>query len=320
MSGNKLEGSDAMAEVMLDSRPADRLAGAAAELAHRGKVRDVYALPDERLLLVATDRVSAFDVVLPTGIPRKGEVLTRISEFWFGRTAGVVPNHMVGVLDAASAAELGVDADRSLFGRSMVVRGAEPLKVECVVRGYLAGSGWAEYQRSGSICGIPLPAGLRQSEQLPETIFTPTTKAEPPEHDAPLTYRQTEELVGAEMANVLKLRSLALYRYAAERAAERGIIIADTKFEFGLLDGEVTLIDEALTPDSSRFWPADQYQPGGDQPAFDKQPLRDWLTSSGWDKTAPGPDLPDEVVREMSQRYMEGYRLLTGSPLPDPAA
>ena len=213
-----------------------------------------------------------------------------------------------------------MDAHRSLFGRSMVVRRAEPLKVECVVRGYLAGSGWAEYQRSESICGIPLLAGLRQSEQLPEPIFTPTTKAEPPEHDAPLTYRQTEELVGAEMANVLKLRSLALYRYAAELAAERGIIIADTKFEFGLLDGEVTLIDEALTPDSSRFWPADQYQPGRDQPAFDKQPLRDWLTSSGWDKTAPGPELPDEVVRQMSERYMEGYRLLTSSPLPDPAA
>ncbi len=308
-----------MAEVMLESAPGEKLAEGV-ELAHRGKVRDVYALPGERLLLVATDRVSAFDVVLPNGIPRKGEVLTRISEFWFGRTAGVVPNHMIAVLDAASAAELGVDISASLFGRSMVVRRAEPLKVECVVRGYLAGSGWTDYQRDGSICGIQLPAGLRQAEQLPEPIFTPTTKAEPPEHDAPLTYQQVEQLVGAEMANVLKLRSLALYGYGVELAAERGIIIADTKFEFGLLDGEVTLIDEALTPDSSRFWPADQYQPGCDQPAFDKQPLRDWLTATGWDKTAPGPDLPDEVVRELSERYQEGYRLLTGSPLPDLAA
>ncbi len=305
-----------MPEVMMESKLGVKLAEGV-ELVRRGKVRDLYALPGERLLLVVTDRVSAFDVVLPTGIPRKGEVLTRISEFWFRRTEGVVPNHMIAVLDADSAAELDVDVDASLFGRSMVVRRAEPLKVECVVRGYLAGSGWADYQRDGSICGIQLPAGLRQAEQLPEAIFTPTTKAEPPEHDAPLTYQQVEQLVGAETANALKLRSLALYRYAVELAAERGIIIADTKFEFGLLDGEVTLIDEALTPDSSRFWPAGQYQPGRDQPAFDKQPLRDWLTASGWDRTAPGPDLSDDVVRETSERYQEAYRLLTGSPLPD---
>ena len=300
-----------MPEVMLDSK-----AGGGVELAHRGKVRDVYALPDDRLLLVATDRVSAFDVVLPTGIARKGEVLTRISAFWFQRTAAVVPHHMVAVLDAGNAAALGVEVDRSFFGRSMVVRRAEPVKVECVVRGYLAGSGWAEYQRSGSVCGIPLPDGLSQCERLPEPIFTPTTKAEPPEHDAPLTHEQLEQQVGAEMANVLKLRSLALYQYAAGRAAERDIIIADTKFEFALLDGEVTLIDEALTPDSSRFWPADRYAPGRDQPSFDKQPLRDWLAASGWDKTAPGPALPEEIARETSERYLEAYRLITGSSLP----
>ena len=301
-----------MADVMLESRPAG-----GAELTHRGKVRDIYVLPDDRLLLVATDRVSAFDVVLPTGIARKGEVLTRLSAFWFERTAEVVPNHMIAVLDAESADELGLALDAALYGRSMVVRRAEPLKVECVVRGYLAGSGWAEYQRSGSVCGIPLPPGLTQCEQLPEPIFTPKTKAEPPEHDEPLTYEQTEQLVGADTANALRVRSLALYGYAAMRARERGIIVADTKFEFGMLDGEVTLIDEAITPDSSRFWPADQYEPGHDQPSLDKQPLRDWLEASGWDKRPPAPELPRAVAEEMSQRYLDAYRLVTGQPLPD---
>ena len=308
-----------MADVMLESKLPEGVA-----LAHQGKVRDIYELPqvdaDERLLLVATDRVSAFDVVLPTGISRKGEVLTGISAFWFERTADVVPNHMISVLDAGNAGELGLDVDRSFFGRSMVVRRAAPIKVECVVRGYITGSGWTEYQQSGSVCGIELPPGLRQCEQLPEPIFTPTTKAEPPEHDAPLTYEQVEQQVGPELANVLKLRSLALFGYASNAAAKRGIIIADTKFEFGMLDGEVTLIDEALTPDSSRFWPADQYEPGRDQPSFDKQPLRDWLAASGWDKTPPGPELPPEIARETSERYLEAYRLLTGEPLPDAAA
>jgi phosphoribosylaminoimidazole-succinocarboxamide synthase len=227
---------------------------------------------------------------------------------------------MISVLDAGNAGELGLDVDRSFFGRSMVVRRAAPIKVECVVRGYITGSGWTEYQQSGSVCGVELPSGLRQCEQLPEPIFTPTTKAEPPEHDAPLTYGELEQQVGTELANVLKLRSLALFRYAAGAAAERGIIIADTKFEFGLLDGEVTLIDEALTPDSSRFWPADQYEPGHEQPSFDKQPLRDWLAASGWDKTPPGPELPPAIAREMSERYLEAYRLLTGEALPDAAA
>ena len=308
-----------MAEVMLESRLPEGVA-----LAHQGKVRDIYELPqadaDDRLLLVATDRVSAFDVVLPTGISRKGEVLTGISAFWFERTAEVVPNHMISVLDAANAGELGLDVDRSFFGRSMVVRRAAPIKVECVVRGYITGSGWTEYQQSGSVCGIELPPGLRQCERLPEPIFTPTTKAEPPEHDSPLTYEEVEQQVGPELANVLKLRSLALFGYASNAAAKRGIIIADTKFEFGMLDGEVTLIDEALTPDSSRFWPADQYEPGREQPSFDKQPLRDWLAASGWDKTPPGPELPPEIAREMSARYLKAYRLLTGEPLPEATA
>ncbi|MSQ42117.1 MAG: phosphoribosylaminoimidazolesuccinocarboxamide synthase [Dehalococcoidia bacterium] len=308
-----------MAQVMLESRPP-----AGATRAHRGKVRDIYALPGnaagDRLLLVATDRVSAFDVVMDAGIPRKGEVLTRISAYWFDRTAAVVPNHMITVLEAGNARALGVDADPSFYGRSMVVRRAEPLKVECVVRGYLAGSGWAEYRERGTVNGERLPAGLRQCEQLPEPLFTPTTKAEPPAHDAPMSYEQVAAAVGAETANVLKLRSLALYSYAAGLAAEHGIIIADTKFEFGLLDGEVTLIDEALTPDSSRFWPVARYAPGRDQPSFDKQPLRDWLAASGWDRNPPPPALPAELVRATSERYIEAYRLLTGAPLPDPSA
>ncbi len=284
-------------------------------LINRGKVRDLFALPDDRLLIVATDRISAFDVVLPAGIPRKGEVLTRLSAYWFDRTAAVVPNHMIAVLDASNAAEYGID-DPALFGRSMVVRRAQPLPVECVVRGYLAGSGWADYRRGGTVSGIALPAGLQQCERLFEPIFTPSTKAAEG-HDEPISYEQMEALVGAERAHVMRLRSLALYRYAAEVALERGIIIADTKFEFGMLDGEVTLIDECMTPDSSRFWPVDEYQVGQDQPSFDKQPLRDWLEASGWDFAPPAPVLPDEVVRSTSERYLEAYRRITGSPLPD---
>ena len=286
-------------------------------LLHRGKVRDLYELPGDRMLMVATDRISAFDVVMPQGIPRKGEVLTRLSAYWFDRTAAVVPNHMVAVLEESNASELGVDADASFFGRSMVVRKAEPLPVECVVRGYLAGSGWTDYQATGRVSGVELPPGLVQSDRLFEPIFTPSSKAAVGEHDEPISYAEVEELVGPDRAHVMRLRSLALYRYAAEVALERGIIIADTKFEFGMLDGEVTLIDEALTPDSSRFWPVDQYQPGRDQPSFDKQPLRDWLTASGWAKRPPAPDLPPEVVQATSARYLEAYRLLTGASLPD---
>ena len=281
----------------------------------RGKVRDIYALPENRVLMVATDRISAFDVVMPNGIPRKGEVLTRLSSYWFERTAAVVPNHMIELLDASNAAKYGID-DASLFGRSMVVRRAEALPVECVVRGYLAGTAWGSYQRSEAVSGITLPPGLQQCERLFEPIFTPTTKATAG-HDEPISYAEMEALVGAERAHVMRLRSLALYRYAVEVALERGIIIADTKFEFGMIDGEVTLIDEALTPDSSRFWPVDQYATGREQPSFDKQPLRDWLEAQGWNKQPPGPTLPDEIVRATSERYMEAYRRLTGTPLPD---
>ena len=285
---------------------------------HSGKVRDIYELPDDRLLLVATDRISAFDVVLPTGIPRKGEVLTRLSDYWYRRTDAVVPNCLVAVLEADNARDLGVDADASFFGRSMVVRRAEPVLVECVVRGYLAGSGWTEYERSGAVCGVELPSGFRQSERLLEPIFTPTTKAEAG-HDLPMTFEEVEAFVGLEVANALKLRSLALYRYGAEVALQHGIIIADTKFEFGVLDGEVTLIDEVLTPDSSRFWPADEYEVGRDQPSFDKQYVRNWLIESGWNREPPAPELPPEVVTATSERYQEAYRRLTNEPLP-PAA
>jgi len=286
------------------------------ELLHRAKVRDLYALGDDRLLLVATDRVSAFDVVLPNGIPRKGEVLTRLSEFWFQRTTEVVPNAFIAVLDASNASELGVDCPAEYYGRSMVMRRAEVLKVEAVVRGYVAGSGWAEYQRSGSICGITLPKGLLKCSQLMEPIFTPSTKAEPPDHDAPMTFEEAEAVLGVEVANAVRLRALALYRYGSHHAAQRGILVADTKFEFGMLNGEVTLIDEVMTPDSSRFWPSSKYLPGADQPSFDKQPLRDYLEGLDWGKTAPGPVLPDEVVEATSARYLEAYRLITGSQLP----
>ena len=286
------------------------------ELLHSAKVRDLYALGDDRLLLVATDRISAFDVVLPNGLPRKGEVLTRISEFWFQRTTEVVPNAFIAVLDASNAADLGVDCGPEYYGRSMVMHRAEVLKVEAVVRGYIAGSGWSEYQQSGTVCGNELPAGLLKSSQLLEAIFTPSTKAEPPEHDAPMTYEETETLLGSEVANAVRLRSLALYRYGSHHAAQRGILVADTKFEFGMLNGEVTLIDEVMTPDSSRFWPQDKYIPGVDQPSFDKQPLRDYLDGLDWDKTAPGPALPDDIVDAMSARYLEAYRLITSADLP----
>ncbi len=287
---------------------------------HQGKVRDVYALPPdaqgERLLLVATDRVSAFDVVLPNAVPRKGEVLTRLSKFWYDRTSSVVPSAFIAVLDATNAEEFGV-TDPAYFGRSMVMRRGDVVKVECVVRGYLVGSGWKEYQEHGVVCGIPLPAGMQMAGRLMEPIFTPTSKAEPPAHDAPMTYEEVEALVGPEVANAVKLRSLALYRYGATAAAERGILVADTKFEFGMINGEPTLIDEVLTPDSSRFWPANQYEPGHDQPSFDKQPLRDWLETLDWNKQPPGPELPPEIVEATSLRYIDAYKRITGDDLPD---
>ena len=310
--------SEALLRVMEDMAMLERhvlLTTERPDLISRGKVRDMYALPDNRVLMVATDRMSAFDVVMPNGIPRKGEVLTRLSSYWFDRTAAVVPNHMIDVLDASNAAKYGID-DEALFGRSMVVHRAEPLPVECVVRGYLAGSAWADYRAGRLVSGVKLPEGLQQCDRLFEPIFTPSTKAEAG-HDEPISYEEVVKLVGEDRANVMKLRALALYRYAAEVALERGIIIADTKFEFGMIDGEVTLIDECLTPDSSRFWPLDQYQVGRDQPSFDKQPLRDWLEASGWDKQPPGPALPDDIVEATSTRYLEAFRRVTGAALPD---
>ena len=281
---------------------------------HQGKVRDTYDLGD-RLLIVATDRVSAFDVVLPNGIPEKGRVLTQLSAFWFARVDAVVPTHFIRLADGTAADELPFTLPPELMGRSMIVHKAERVDVECVVRGYLAGSGWADYQKSGRVCGIRLPEGLEESQELPEPIFTPTTKAETG-HDEPLTYDELVGIVGPDAANVLRLRSLAIYRYAWQYAFERGIIIADTKFEFGYWNGELILIDEVLTPDSSRFWPADQYRPGRGQPSFDKQGVRDWLTASGWNKQPPAPHLPPEVIAETTERYREAYRRLTGEELP----
>ena len=283
----------------------------------RGKVRDTYDLGD-RLLMVATDRISAFDVVLPNGIPDKGAVLTQLSAFWFEQTASVVPNHFIRLADGTPADGLPFELPPEFIGRSMIVRKARRLDIECVVRGYLSGSGWAEYKESQSVCGLLLPPGLRESDELPEPVFTPATKAESG-HDINISYEQVLEMIGAKAAGVLRLRSLALYKYAAQYARQRGIIIADTKFEFGWVevDGqeELIVIDEVLTPDSSRFWPTAGYQPGGPQPSFDKQPVRDWLTASGWNKQPPAPVLPPEVVVSTTERYREAYRRLTGRDL-----
>ncbi len=282
-------------------------------LSHRGKVRDTYDLGD-RLLIVATDRISAFDVVLPTGIPDKGAVLTQLSAFWFEMTADVVPNHFIRLADGTPADGLPFELPREFLGRSMIVRKARRVDVECVVRGYLAGSAWEEYRRWGTVNGIRLPKGLVESQELPEPLFTPTTKAETG-HDEPMTFADVVQLVGPEAANVLRVRSLALYRYAAQYARERGIIIADTKFEFGWLEDELIVIDELLTPDSSRFWAVDTYEPGKPQPSFDKQFVRDWLTKSGWNREPPAPELPPDVVEGTAQRYREAFRRLTGREL-----
>ena len=281
---------------------------------HRGKVRDTYDLGDGRLLIVATDRISAFDVVLPDGIPDKGAVLTQMAAFWFQLTDGVVPNHFLRLTDGSEADELPFELPRELLGRSTIVKRAQRLDVECIARGYLTGSAWSEYQKSGTACGLPVPAGMAQSEQFPEPLFTPTTKAEVG-HDENMSYEALVDLVGAEVANAVKLRTLAIYQYAAQYAAERGIIIADTKLEFGIVDDEPIIIDEMLTPDSSRFWPADQYATGRSQPSFDKQFVRDWLTQSGWNKEPPAPHLPADIIEKTSQRYHEAYRSVTGREL-----
>lgn len=279
----------------------------------RGKVRDTYDLGD-RLLMVATDRVSAFDVVLPTGIPEKGVILTQMSAFWFEKVRAVVPNHLIRLADGSPEDNLPYALPPELIGRSMIVQRARRIDAECIVRGYLSGTAWQDYQATGKVCGIRLPRDLSESEALEDPIFTPSTKAASG-HDENITYGQFEELVGAAAANVIKLRSLAIYRFAAQYALDRGIIIADTKLEFGYLGDELIVIDELLTPDSSRFWPADRYRPGGPQPSYDKQYLRDWLAASGWDKRPPAPEIPAEIVRQTSERYQSAYRMLTEQPL-----
>jgi len=281
-------------------------------LLNRGKVRDIYDIGDQ-LLIVATDRLSAFDVVMPNPIPDKGRVLTQMSLFWFELTEDIVENHLNTADPTEYPARIGQHIDL-LAGRSMLVRRAEVVPVECVVRGYLAGSGWAEYRQSGTVCGIELPAGLREADRLPEPIFTPATKAESG-HDENISPEQAMEMVGADVYRELESFSLSVYTKAANYARERGIILADTKFEFGHAGGKLILIDEVLTPDSSRFWPVDDYAPGRSQKSFDKQPVRDYLNSLDWDKTPPAPELPAEVVEGTSRRYREALRLLTGQDL-----
>lgn len=280
------------------------------KLRARGKVRDIYELGD-RLLIVATDRLSAFDVVLPTPIPDKGRVLTQLSLFWFNRLADVVPNH---VLTAESFDGELAPFRSSLAGRAMLVQKTEPIPIECVVRGYISGSGWKDYHKTGKICGIPLPSGLRESDQLPKPIFTPSTKATSG-HDENISFEETISRIGRPLAERLRDTSLKIYRLASEHAAARGIIIADTKFEFGLIGNEMIWIDEALTPDSSRFWPADQYVPGKAQPSFDKQYVRDYLERIGWNKQPPAPALPPEVVTGTQQKYRDAFQQITGHSL-----
>jgi phosphoribosylaminoimidazole-succinocarboxamide synthase len=280
------------------------------KLRARGKVRDIYELGD-RLLIVATDRLSAFDVVLPTPIPDKGRVLTQLSLFWFNRLADVVPNH---VLTAENFDGELVPYKSSLAGRAMLVRKTEPIQIECVVRGYISGSGWRDYQKTGTICGVQLPSGLRESDRLPEPIFTPSTKATSG-HDENISFEETISRIGRPLAERLRETSLKIYRLASEHAAARGIIIADTKFEFGLIGNDMIWIDEALTPDSSRFWPADQYAPGKAQPSFDKQYVRDYLERIGWNKQPPAPALPPEVVTGTQQKYRDAFQQITGHSL-----
>ena len=277
----------------------------------RGKVRDIYELQGDLLLIVATDRLSAFDVVLPTPIPDKGRVLTQISVFWFNYLNDIVKNHLIASKHFPTILE---PFDSEIRGRAMLVRKTEPVPIECVVRGYISGSGWKEYHKSGSVCGIRLPAGLRESDRLPEPIFTPSTKATTG-HDENISFDEVVARLGRSLAEHLREVSLKLYRLAAEHASARGIIIADTKFEFGLLNGELVWIDEALTPDSSRFWPTDQYSPGQAQPSFDKQYVRDYLERIGWNKQPPAPALPPEVVAGTQQKYREAYQLITGHAL-----
>lgn len=276
---------------------------------YSGKVRDLYEIDEQRMLMVASDRLSAFDVILDDPIPGKGEILTQISNFWFQKLAHIMPNHFTGntVYDV-----LPEDQARALEKRAVVAKKLEPVKVEAIVRGYLAGSGWKDYQQSGSVCGIALPAGLQEAQQLPEVIFTPSTKAAVGDHDENISFAECEQIIGAELAAEVRAKAIELYTEAAAYAKTRGIIICDTKFEFGLdEEGVLTLMDEVLTPDSSRFWPADQYQVGTNPPSFDKQFVRDWLEQSGWNKQAPAPKVPAEVIEKTVAKYREALCLLT---------
>ncbi len=290
--------TDALYESTLQSLP----------LLHKGKVRDIYAVDDKRMLIVTSDRLSAFDVVLPTAIPGKGRVLTAVADFWFRKLSGILPNQLTGE-DPEAVVAPGERAQ--VAGRSIVVKRLKALPVEAIVRGYLVGSGWADYQKTGQVCGIPLPVGLRLAQALPQALFTPSTKAAVGEHDENIDFVQCGKLLGADLAARVRDAAIRLYQAAAEYALTRGIIIADTKFEFGLDEmGTLTLIDEVLTPDSSRFWPLDQYRVGSNPPSFDKQYVRDWLTQSGWNKRAPGPELPAGVVARTAEKYEEARRRL----------
>ncbi|WP_313223331.1 phosphoribosylaminoimidazolesuccinocarboxamide synthase [Stutzerimonas nitrititolerans] len=276
---------------------------------YSGKVRDLYEIDDKRMLMVATDRLSAFDVILAEPIPEKGKILTAISNFWFDKLAGLVPNHFTGdrVEDVVPAEQLPL-----VEGRAVVAKRLKPVAVEAIVRGYIVGSGWKEYQQSGTVCGIQLPAGLKEAAKLPQPIFTPSTKAAVGDHDENISFEQCEAIIGAELAAKVRDVSIALYSAAVEYAATRGIIIADTKFEFGLDEGgTLTLMDEVLTPDSSRFWPADSYREGSNPPSFDKQFVRDWLNSTGWNKEPPAPALPEEIARKTADKYREALTRLT---------
>ncbi|MDO9310917.1 MAG: phosphoribosylaminoimidazolesuccinocarboxamide synthase [Nitrosomonas sp.] len=278
-------------------------------LLHRGKVRDIYAVDDDKLLIVQTDRLSAFDVILPTAVPGKGKLLTALSDFWFKKLAHILLNHLTGILPESVVAE---DEREQVEGRAFVIRRLKPLPIEAIVRGYVVGSGWKDYQKTGAICGIQLPAGLKLAEKLPGgAIFTPSTKAPAGAHDENISLTEVETQLGKALTAKVSEKAIRLYTEAADYAAQRGIIIADTKFEFGLDDaGELYLIDEVLTPDSSRFWPADQYRAGQNPPSFDKQFVRDWLEQQDWDKKAPAPELPEDILRQTIQKYQEALRLL----------
>ena len=280
------------------------------DMLFKGKVRDTYGLGDNQLLMIATDRTSAFDVVLPTGIPEKGAVLCQISAFWFNKTRHIIPNHFISLATERSDLDISPDLAR----RSMVVKRAERIDVECIVRGFITGSAWSEYRRSGTVSGQPMPVGVVEGDKFPEPLFTPTTKAEEG-HDESITIEEMEEMVGKDLTSRLAEVSITLFTFARDFAAERGIIIADTKFEFGTVDGELTLIDEVLTPDSSRFWDAAGYAPGKSLPNYDKQFVRDWLDEHGWDHEPPAPELPQDVVERTHQRYLEAFRMLTGHEL-----